>query len=302
MDRFVCHRDEAAVSALVGRHGAMVLGVCRRVLGNSHDADDAFQATFLVLARRAETVQPSGQVGRWLHGVAVQTARKARAIRARRLGREVATDQVAAVAAAPDPSTNLDHADLLGRLDRAIGGLPGRYRTPVVLCLLEGRTHREAADLLGWPVGTVSGRLSRARALLTRRLRAGSPTDPPATGWALPLLSSGQVAAVSRAMILWGAGRPNLVTVGSAPVLALTSEVVRTMMMSKIRLIAALLLGAGLVVGGGVGLSLARSNSNPNPGEGQPADARPGSVAGALDRRGGGIWRVRLLRMIPPPC
>jgi RNA polymerase sigma factor (sigma-70 family) len=172
LSRFVATRDEAAFASLVGRHGPMVLGVCRRVLGNHHDAEDAFQATFLVLVRKAAGVVPRELVGNWLYGVAYRTALETKASRARRRARE------AQVSARRDTQDLLDLAaerEQLGLLDRALARLPERYRAAVVLCDLEGKTHREAARLLGCPEKTLSTRLSRARKRLARRLAgAGS--------------------------------------------------------------------------------------------------------------------------------
>src|SRR5262245_57448935 len=134
--RFIEARDQVAFEALVRRHGPMVLGVCRRLLGHVHDAEDAFQATFLVLARKATSVVRHEAVGSWLYGVAYHTALKARAAGARRRGKE---KQVTVM---PEPQTaqeDLWH-ELLPRLDLELTRLPDRYRLPVVLCDLEGRS------------------------------------------------------------------------------------------------------------------------------------------------------------------
>jgi RNA polymerase sigma factor (sigma-70 family) len=156
---------EAAFAALVARHGPMVLGVCRRALADANDVEDAFQATFLVLVRRARSVRVGDSLGRWLYGVARRVAAKARA-RAER-------DRVRTTPLEDDPVAPDDPADrtrLLAELDEEVSRLPEKYRAPVILCHLEGLTHAEAADRLRWPVGTVSGRLSRARDLLRDRL------------------------------------------------------------------------------------------------------------------------------------
>jgi RNA polymerase sigma factor (sigma-70 family) len=156
---------EAAFAALVARHGPMVLGVCRRALADANDVEDAFQATFLVLVRRARSVRVGDSLGRWLYGVARRVAAKARA-RSQR-------DRVRTAPLEDDPVAPDDPADrmgLLAALDEEVSRLPEKYRAPVVLCHLEGLTHAEAANRLRWPVGTVSGRLSRARDLLRDRL------------------------------------------------------------------------------------------------------------------------------------
>src|SRR5581483_11869583 len=155
---FVASRDECAFAALVRRHGRMVLGVCRRVLGHVHDAEDAFQATFLVLARKASSLRNSESVGSWLYGVAYRTALEAKTQNIRRHCRERPLDNV------PSPEVPAEEPrDWLPLLERAVSGLPERYRTPVVLCHLEGRSRQEAARQLGLPEGTLSSRLATAR-------------------------------------------------------------------------------------------------------------------------------------------
>ena len=161
LDRFVERREASAFEAIVVRYGPLVWGVCRRVLRDHHDAEDAFQATFLVLARKAASVMPREKLGNWLYGVAFQTAMKAMATRAKRRVRERQVREL------PEPEAVSDERadELLAGLDREVARLPEKYRMPIILCELQGKTHRQAAEQLGWPVGTVSGRLSRARAL-----------------------------------------------------------------------------------------------------------------------------------------
>jgi RNA polymerase sigma factor (sigma-70 family) len=164
MDRWRSCVDPAAVDQLVRRHGRMVLGVCRRTLRDPNDADDAFQATFLVFLRKARSLARPGQVAGWLHGVALRVARKAREVGARRRHRET----VMIEPAAPEPRE--DNRELCRLLDAEIDRLPEKYRLPIVLCELEERTLDEAARMLAWPKGTVAGRLSRGREMLRRRL------------------------------------------------------------------------------------------------------------------------------------
>ena len=179
LDRFVERRDASAFEAIVERYGPLVWGVCRRVLRDHHDAEDAFQATFLVLARKAASVMPREKLGNWLYGVAFQTAMKAKATRAKRRVRERPAREMTEPEAVPDELAD----EWLSRLDREVARLPEKYRMPIILCELEGKTHRQAAEQLGWPVGTVSGRLSRARALLASRLsRRGTPLTVGALG------------------------------------------------------------------------------------------------------------------------
>ena len=174
LSRFTAMRErsELAFESIVRRHGPMVLEVCRRILGGDHHAaEDAFQATFLVLARRAGsiTVRPSGSLGPWLHEVACRTAWKARVACSRREAREqYAARKSEAVVFTIDQDRVDD--DMYRVLHEEVSRLPPKYRAPIVLCYFEGRTHDQAAASLGWPVGTVRGYLSRARDLLRIRL------------------------------------------------------------------------------------------------------------------------------------
>jgi RNA polymerase sigma factor (sigma-70 family) len=166
LDRFVAQRDESAFEALVRRHGPMVLGVCRRLLPDPCDAEDAFQATFLVLLRKAPSLGRRERVAQWLFGVARRTALHARRSAARRQTHE----KQAARPPFTDDSEDLTWHDLRPVLDDELDRLPEKYRAPVILCYLEGKTFNEAAALLDWPAGTVSGRLARAREILRQRL------------------------------------------------------------------------------------------------------------------------------------
>src|SRR6516165_8224025 len=163
---YLGRRDEAALAALVHRHGAMVWGVCRRVLRHYHDAEDAFQATFLVLVRKAASIAAPELLANWLYGVAYQTARKARATSATRTARERQVAEMPEPAAVePDPWPHLQPL-----LDQELSRLPAKYRSVVVLCDLQGKTRKEAARQLACPDGTVAGRLARARRMLAQRL------------------------------------------------------------------------------------------------------------------------------------
>jgi RNA polymerase sigma factor (sigma-70 family) len=167
LQRFARSQDAAAFAALIQRHGPMVLGVCRRVLNHEQEAEDAFQATFLVLVRRAGTLERPELLGNWLYGVAFRTAHKARARLARRRHHERQA-QPMPPAEPPDP---LAWQELRGVLDQELRELPAKYRVPLVLCYLEGMTNEEAARRLGWPTGSMSYRLARGRQLLRDRLR-----------------------------------------------------------------------------------------------------------------------------------
>jgi RNA polymerase sigma factor (sigma-70 family) len=174
--RYVQQRDEAAFESLVCRHGPMVLGVSQRVIRNRADAEDVFQATFLILARKASAICGPARLGSWLHGVAFRVAMQAREAARKRRAKEAA-----AVASRQNPEDRLE--DLAESLDREIARLPEHLRTVVILLDLEGKTRREAAGILRCPEGTIASRLSRARGLLRKRLGENVPS----TG--LPLLS-----------------------------------------------------------------------------------------------------------------
>jgi RNA polymerase sigma factor (sigma-70 family) len=166
LDRFVTTQDAAAFGSLIRRHGPVVLGVCRRVLNHEQEAEDAFQATFLVLVRRAASLERPELLGNWLYGVAYRTAQKARARLARRRHHE---KQVVPMSSC-EPSDDLGWREVRGVLDEELRHLPPKYRAPLVLCYLEGMTNEEAARRLGWPVGSMSYRLARGRQLLRDRL------------------------------------------------------------------------------------------------------------------------------------
>jgi RNA polymerase sigma factor (sigma-70 family) len=266
LDRFAGRRDAWAFEGIVERYGPLVWGVCRRVLRHHHDAEDAFQATFLVLARRAASVMPREKLGNWLYGVAYQTAMKARATRAKRRVRERPAREITEPEAVPD-----EHADeSLSRLDREVARLPDKYRLPIILCELEGKTHRQAAEQLGWPVGTVSGRLSRARALLTSRLsRPGTPLTVGALGVLLAhdaaragvppelIRSTAQAASLSMA------GKAATAGMVSARVASLTGEVLKTMLLNKLKLATAMLLVALALAAGGASFAYRAHGTEP---------------------------------------
>ena len=168
LGRFVTDREDAAFSVLVQRHGPMVLAVCRRVMGDAHLAEDAFQATFMVLAQRAKSIKKKGFLAGWLHAVAQRVAEKAKA-----------RQKTAAIDRRTERTSNMQHSEPLDELtlqelrsvlDEAINRLPEQYRIPIVLCYLEGKTHEQAARELGWPKTSLTNRLARARELLREQL------------------------------------------------------------------------------------------------------------------------------------
>ncbi len=183
--RFVEGRDERAFHLLLRRHASMVMGVCRRTLSNPCDADDAFQATFLILVRKMDELRNREVFGNWLHGVAFRVALKAKVQSIRRQIKERVTAKENIAPKEPDLS--------MGRvLDEEIQRLPEIYRKPLILCDLQGRTRKEAARDLGWLEGTVAGRLARARQRLAQRLNARGVTLPTIS----ITLTAGQVATV----------------------------------------------------------------------------------------------------------
>jgi RNA polymerase sigma factor (sigma-70 family) len=248
--RFLASRDECAFAALVRRHGPMVLGVCRRVLRHVQDAEDAFQATFLVLARKAASVRKRNAVGSWLYAVACRTARRLRDVRAQRWARE---QQVGTM---PHPQTGpSEPQDWRPLLDEALSRLAERHRAPVVLCDLQGLSRREAARQLGLAHRTLSRRLVKGRTLLAQRLSRRGVT---LSGGALAvLLSEGAACAqVPRALALATAKAASLVAAGqlaavATPVAALTMGVLRAMWIAKVKVVVAAVfavaaLGAGV--------------------------------------------------------
>ena len=168
LERYLLHRDEAAFEALVRLHGPMVLGLCRRMLRKPQEAEDAFQATFLILVRKAPGIRDRRLLGNWLYGVAYRVATKARIKGLKAEAGRRPSDEIDEVA--DEKSHPSDHADWLPILDQELNRLPEKYRAPIVLCHLDGRTHEQSAGELGWPVGTVRSRLARGRDLLRRRL------------------------------------------------------------------------------------------------------------------------------------
>ncbi|MDR3637208.1 MAG: sigma-70 family RNA polymerase sigma factor [Isosphaeraceae bacterium] len=255
LERFVARRDaaaEAAFAALVQRHGRMVWGVCRRTLNDPHAAADAFQATFLVLVRKAATVRVEDSLGRWLYGVSRKVAQRAKISTARRSARE--TERVETVAGSGPAS---DQSELLVELDVEIGRLPQKYRAAVVLCDLGGATHEEAARQLGCAVGTVGSRLARGRERLRERLtRRGLVSLTGLLGAGLSAETASAAApsallhATARAAVRVAAGEAALVT---ANVSAFSKGMWKAMLSTQLRSVAAF---AAMAIAGVAVLSL----------------------------------------------
>ena len=252
LERFVRTSDAAAFEALVARHGALVWRVCRRVLGNDHDAEDAWQATFLVLARGARSVRNPGALAGWLHGVAFRLAQKARLAAGRRRTRE----QNAVYQPVMAPCQEAAWRELGRLIEEAVHALPERYKAPILLCYWQGRTNEEAARQLGWAPGTLKARLAKARRLLHERLRARGVTLP--AGVVALLLAPGEAAeamplalGASRASAVLAEARGELGSI-SAKAAALAGEVLTRTGLARVKLVLAFLLLLGAA---GVGVS-----------------------------------------------
>ncbi len=301
LDRFVARREPAVFEAIVRRHGPMVWGVCRRVLRDHHDAEDAFQAAFLVLSRKAASVMPRGKLGNWLYGVAYRTAVKASAMRARRIARERQVTVMPDYAESPEVLPD----ERLALIDHHLSRLPEKYRIPIVLCDMEGMTHQEAAVRLGWPSGTVSSRLSRARAMLARRIsRPGMSLSVGSLG----VLLAQEVASASmptklicftaQAASLFAAGRAVTAGLVSAEVVALTGEMI---LMTKLRVATAILFALAVTGMAVIGSGIVTAAGAP-PKAQEPSDTRPATGADDFDegdmKRLQGTWAVTRLEQV----
>jgi RNA polymerase sigma factor (sigma-70 family) len=280
LGRYISAREERAFAALVERHGPLVLQVCRRLLGNVHDAEDAFQAVFLILARKAATVHPREALPAWLHGVARRVALKTRAARARPL-----PGPRTPPASGADPLAELSARELLMMIDEELHRLPEVYRLPVILCCLEGRSLEEAARQLGWTPGSVKGRLERGRARLHDRLSRRGLTLSAALAAAEVSRSAASAAVVARlvAGTVRGAmafGRNPRTGAGgiSAGAAALARETLQGMAMAKLKAAAVLLLATGLLAAG-FGIHRAAPSARPSV---PPSVERAGTVPAAL--------------------
>jgi RNA polymerase sigma factor (sigma-70 family) len=288
LERFAAGHDEAAFAVLVRRHGGMVLQVCRSLLPNHADADDAFQATFLALARQARSIRDRGSLGSWLYGVAYRTALKARAADATRRHHEAR----ARAAARAEAADELTWREAQGILHQELARLPEKYRAPLVLCYLQGKRQDEAARLLAWPHGKLRSMLERARERLRRRLllRGLGPSAALLTS-----VSLGQTlaAAPSGALLARAVHAATLATrlpVGgavSAPVAGLVKRVARTLSVPKL----AVACGGLLAVALGFGL---------RPGADPAAAAQDNALAGRVARPPHAPTEPARPRAVPP--
>jgi RNA polymerase sigma factor (sigma-70 family) len=252
LERFVQLRDQEAFAALVQRHGPMVLAVCQRLLPDCHEAEDAFQATFLILVRKSPSLRQPGQLAPWLYGVAYRTALRLRHKSAR--WQPAARDLDAQPGPATDPLDRLAWQEVRAILDEEIQRLPGKYRLPVVLCYLQGQSYTEAARSLGWPAGTVSVRLARARERLRQRFaRRGLGLTASLLGGLLTreVLAAPLPGVLASATVHAGAagvgGRAGLTGVVSQQVITLTEGVLQAMWTTKLKATFAVALAVGLL-------------------------------------------------------
>jgi RNA polymerase sigma factor (sigma-70 family) len=269
LERFVTARDEAAFEALLRRHGPMVLGVCRRILHNEADAEDAFQATFLVLVRKAASISPRGMVGNWLYGVAHSTALKARAMSSKRFARE----REAAARRKPEAIAE-SREGLLEFLDQELKALSDKYRAAIVMCELEGMSIQEAAQQLGCPPGTLGSRLARGRTLLSRRLASRGVTlsgamiamvvsqHTTAAGVPLLLMNSTLQAAMQ-----FAAGQAAATNIISTKVATITEGVLKSMLLKKLKIVTTVVLLFAELGAGAVGISYSMQAAE----QGEPA-------------------------------
>ena len=286
LHRFHTLGDEAAFEALISRHGPMVLGVCRRHLRDPADVDDAFQATFLVLVRKAGILGERDSLGGWLRGVAIRVARRARSDAARRCYREspgVALDLVVSSTSGPDPESAAIVRD-------EVRNLPDAYRSAVTLCDLDGLTHEQASRELRWPLGTVKGRLFRARERLKHRLiRRGLAPSAALIGTALTQDAVATVPPLLKAITLAAArslsSRELSTLTISSHSASLMRATLRTLAMSKLQATAAAtFLALGLLGGGGALLARQAATTDPGGLPGRPRAGLPdsgGSVVAA---------------------
>ena len=265
LENYISRRDEAALAALVWRHGPMVWSVCYRVLRNHHDAEDAFQATFLVFVRKAASIASRELLANWLYGVAFKTSIKARETNAKRKGRERQVTEMPEPAAATQDIWN----ELQPILDQELSRLPDKYRAVIVLCELDGKTRKEAARQLGVPEGTIASRMATARALLAKRLARNG------------LVFSGEVLAVTltqnavsagvpmsvasstiQAASLFAAGQAVATGVISPKVAALTQGVLQAMLLTKLKTAMTAIVLLALIGGGAILTSRAQEGKN----------------------------------------
>jgi RNA polymerase sigma factor (sigma-70 family) len=292
LERWVGERDQAAFELLLWRHGPMVLHTCRRLLRRREDVEDVFQATFLVLVRKAGSIRRGAALAAWLHRVACRIALRARAASSRRAGREQFLVDVPVIADTEEAAAR----DLRAVLDEEIDRLPSRYRRAVVLCCLEGKSQEEAARLLACPRGTVSSWLTRGRQRLRQRLlRRGVDLSIAGLTALTPDASAAALAPLVAPLLRGAAAGGGIVPVGmmSAQTIALAEGMLRTMLMTKVKIAAAVLLLGGLFAAGIGTLSHSTQAADP---QAEPRETKkaakgvPLALSGAVSGNDGIAW------------
>jgi RNA polymerase sigma factor (sigma-70 family) len=277
LERFIASGDQDAFALLVRRHGPMVLGVCRRVLFHAQDVEDAFQATFMVLVRKARVIGRRELLANWLYGVAIRTAAKARANAARRRTREALVPDLPEAEAPGEPAWN----SIQPVLDEEVGRLPTKYRAPFTLCYLQGLTNEEAALQLGCPKGTLQSRLAwardRLRSRLTRRgvvLSAGllaTLLSEKTASAVVPCALADRTVAMALAFGGWKTAAGGTI---SAPAAHLAQGVLHAMFLAKLKIVAVIVL-AGLLMGAGAGIWIRQAPAAEPLTEVFPDDTKP---------------------------
>ena len=288
LDRFLRERDEAAFVSLIQRHAAMVLAVARKVLHDTHDCEDVFQATFLVLAKKAGSIRRRRVLGGWLYQVAFRLALKAKDDRIRRQIRE---RQVAEMTQATDDSRPVEFDELPDVLAQELSRLPEKYRAPLVLHYLEGRTKNETASQLGWSSGTVSGRLARARKLLKSRMVKRGFTLLSTTF--AEHLSQNNAIAVSK-QLLDSAVRAGVASMQGLPLsgyvstaaVNLAGRMIQQMTVTRIKFIALSLVALTTVFGAGATAVIYEADARPAARSDQPPEAATGADAAPIEGKG----------------
>jgi RNA polymerase sigma factor (sigma-70 family) len=290
LERYLATGDQTAFEALIDRHGPMVLGLCRRMLRDPRDIEDAFQATFLVLVRTGRAIRDRSLVSTWLYRVAYRVARQVRTDTLRRRSCEI---HIAQLEVPVDHETS-DMEELGPLVDQELNRLPEKYRAPLVLCYLHGRTHDQAAEVLRCPVGTVRSRLARGRDLLKKRLtrRGYAPAHAiVGPGPFLParLLTEAVPPAMASATVKLALGSGSLQTVGAsaaaASALALAQGALTTMKLAHLKWVAVPLLAAGLAAGGALAVSYGAARLSPAATNQTVATAAPAAAGIAPDSR-----------------